>query len=88
MTEDEKHRHDFRNHLGIILGFSEVLLAEAPPADPRRGDLEEIHAAAMAALELLERLAFGQRRDAEMTAGPAGDAHSTRRPTPADAFTR
>lgn len=53
---DDKNRHDFKNHLGVILGFSEILLAEAAASDPRRGDLEEIHKAATAALALLARL--------------------------------
>ena len=56
MADDDKNRHDFKNHLGIILGFSEILLAEAQAGDPRRGDFEEIHKAATAALALLARL--------------------------------
>ena len=56
MTNDEKNRHDFKNQLGIILGFSEILLAEAAAGDPRRGDLEEIRKAATAALDQLEHL--------------------------------
>jgi hypothetical protein len=56
MTDDDKNRHDFKNHLAIIRGFSEILLAEAAASDPRRGDLEEIHKAATAALGLLARL--------------------------------
>jgi len=64
MSHDtDKHRHDFKNQLGIILGFSEILLAEAAAGDPRRGDLEEIHKAVRAALELLERLYPGQGYD-------------------------
>lgn len=53
---DNKSRHDFKNQLGIILGFSDILLAETAAGDPRRGDLEEIHRAARAALDLVERL--------------------------------
>lgn len=53
---DDKDRHDFRNQLGIILGFSEILLAETAVSDPRRGDLEEIQRAATAALDLLDRV--------------------------------
>ncbi|MBI3400971.1 MAG: hypothetical protein HY048_06090 [Acidobacteria bacterium] len=53
---DDKSRHDIKNQLGIILGFSEILLAEAPAGDPRRRDLEEIHTAAKAALDLLARV--------------------------------
>jgi signal transduction histidine kinase len=52
----DKNRHDFKNQLAVILGFSEILLAEAAAGDPRRGDLEEIHKAATAALDLLARL--------------------------------
>jgi len=52
----DKNRHDFKNQLAIILGFSEVLLAEAAASDPRRRDFEEIHKAATAALDLLARL--------------------------------
>ena len=56
----DKNRHDFKNQLAIILGFSEILLAEAVAGDPRRGDFEEIHKAATAALDLLARLYPGQ----------------------------
>ena len=55
IDDDEKSRHDFKNQLAIILGFSEMLLAEAVAGDPRRGDLEEIHRAAVTALALLAR---------------------------------
>jgi len=56
MADNDKNRHDFKNQLGIILGFSEILLAEASASDPRRDDLEEIHRAATAAVALLARL--------------------------------
>lgn len=61
MIDDDKVRHDFKNQLAIIRGFAEILLAEAAAADPRRRDLEEIHRAAVAALELLNRLAANDR---------------------------
>jgi signal transduction histidine kinase len=48
-----KIRHDFKNQLAIIRGFSEILIAEAAATDPRRRDLEEIHKAAVTALQLL-----------------------------------
>jgi signal transduction histidine kinase len=48
--------HDFKNQLGIILGFSELLLAEIPKDDIHRSDVEEIEKAAQAALRLLDRL--------------------------------
>ena len=56
MTDDDKSRHDFKNQLAIIRGFAEILLAEAEAGDPRRRDLEEIHKAAVTALDLLTRL--------------------------------
>jgi signal transduction histidine kinase len=56
MTDDDKIRHDFKNQLAIIRGFAEILLAEAAATDPRRGDLEEIHKAAVTALDLLARV--------------------------------
>jgi signal transduction histidine kinase len=46
-------RHDMKNQLGVILGFSDLLLEEMEPADPRRGDVQEIHGAATRAMELL-----------------------------------
>jgi hypothetical protein len=51
-----KIRHDFKNQLAIIRGFSEILLAEAAADDPRRPDLEEIFKAAVTALELLTKV--------------------------------
>ena len=62
MTEDLKRCHDFKNQLAIIRGFSEILLSDAAAADPRRLHLEEIHKAAVTALDLLSR----------MTLAPAG----------------
>ena len=55
--------HRLNNQLGIILGFSELLLAGTPSDDPRHNGLEEVHTAATAALDLLERLISGRRRD-------------------------
>ena len=56
MTRDDKNRHDFKTQLGIILGFSDLLLADVADDDPRRGDFEELHKAATAALALLARV--------------------------------
>jgi hypothetical protein len=56
MPDHDKIRHDFKNQLAIIRGFAEILVAEATPGDPRRADLEEIHKAAVKALELLASL--------------------------------
>lgn len=57
MTDDnDKKSHDFKNQLAIIRGFAEILLAETAAGDPRRRDLEEIHKAAVTALDLLADL--------------------------------
>lgn len=53
MTDRDDFEHALKNYLGIVLGFSELLLEEAAPDDPRRGDFEEIHKAAMAAVRLV-----------------------------------
>jgi hypothetical protein len=53
---NDKLRHDFKNHLGIILGFVDLLLEDVPPDDPKRSDLEQIQRAANAALDLLNRM--------------------------------
>ena len=42
-----------KNQLGIIIGFSHLLLDEMPPDDPRRADLDEVRKAGEAALALL-----------------------------------
>jgi hypothetical protein len=43
-----------KNQIGIVLGFSELLLQEMEQNDPRRADIEEIHAAAGKALQLVK----------------------------------
>ena len=49
-------RHDLKNQLGIVLGFSELLLQDATDDHPMRRDLEEILKAARQAMELMETL--------------------------------
>lgn len=49
-------RHDVMNQIGIILGFTELLLEELEPCDPRRPDVQEISAAAHRAMELIQEL--------------------------------
>jgi signal transduction histidine kinase len=46
-------QHDLKNQLGIILGFSDLLLQGLGPDDPSRADIQEIHAAALRAMELV-----------------------------------
>jgi hypothetical protein len=52
----DRWRHELANQLGIILGFSQLLLDELDSADGRRGDLEEIHAAARRAMVAMTRV--------------------------------
>ena len=60
MTGDQAARaataHDLRNQLGIVLGFTQLLLCECPADDPRRADLEQTLRAARAALALVDKL--------------------------------
>ena len=45
---DLEGEHALKNHLAIILGYSELLLAETPTGDPRRAVLQEMRDAAKA----------------------------------------
>jgi hypothetical protein len=45
--------HQLNNHLGVILGFVDLLLDDTPDGDPRRRDLLEIKQAAQAAVALV-----------------------------------
>lgn len=62
-------RHDMKNQLGIILGFSDLLLNELDPASPHKPDVAEIHAAAQHALDLMghmpEALPDGGEKDSQ-----------------------
>jgi PAS domain S-box-containing protein len=58
--------HDFNNVLTAILGFSELLLAEADPGDARRAAVEEIKKAAGSGKHLTTQLlAFSRRQPLE-----------------------
>jgi hypothetical protein len=61
MTPDEdeprvesRRMHNVRNHLSVIIGFSDLLLGEIPETDRRHADVLEIRKAAHAAMALLE----------------------------------
>jgi hypothetical protein len=43
-----------KNYLGIVIGYSNLLLEELPPEDPRRTDIDEIRKAGEAAIALVE----------------------------------
>jgi signal transduction histidine kinase len=60
MTDSHEVEHTLKNYLAIILGFSEILLQEASPDDPRLDDFREIHKAAQAAVRLVNEK-WGQR---------------------------
>ena len=47
--------HALSNHLAVILGFIELVLAETKPDDPRRADLVEIRDAALEAAKIIGR---------------------------------
>jgi signal transduction histidine kinase len=54
---DRKFVHDMKNMLGIVIGYSNLLLEDLPPGDPRREDINEIRKAGESALSLLESAA-------------------------------
>jgi hypothetical protein len=53
-SRESRTLHNIRNHLSVIIGYCDLLLAEIRPDDPRHGDLTEIRNAATAAMTLLE----------------------------------
>jgi len=60
--------HDFNNLLGTILGFSSLLLEQAPADDPRRSNLEQVIQAAERASNLTAALlAFSRSARFERT---------------------
>ncbi len=48
--------HDFNNMLGVILGYTELVLGQLDPASPMREDLEEVHKAAERSAALTRQL--------------------------------
>jgi hypothetical protein len=49
--------HQLKNHLAVIVGFTDLLLAEAQEGDPRTADLREVHNAARQAMAVLPDVA-------------------------------
>ena len=56
LLSNARWRHDLKNQLGIVLGFSELLLQDAPPLGSAHLDLQEILKAAQQAMKLVESL--------------------------------
>jgi hypothetical protein len=49
--------HRLKNHLCIVVGFCELLLADTESDDRRRADLQEIHKAAQDAIKMMPEIA-------------------------------
>ncbi len=54
MNTDRKFVHDMKNMLGIIIGYSNLLLDDMTADDPRRADVDEIRKAGENAVALLD----------------------------------
>ena len=52
---DGETEHAVKNHLAVIVGFTELLLTETPADDPRHADLAEINRAASALMAIFRR---------------------------------
>ena len=48
--------HQFKNHLSIIVGYCDLLMAELSDDDAKRKDIAEVHKAAPAAMALMPEL--------------------------------
>jgi hypothetical protein len=78
MRDDVNYRHDFKNQLGIILGFSEILAAEATAEGRSVRDLDQIRTAAVTALGLLDDMSgTGAPETAAATTPDASPATSS-----------
>jgi len=55
--------HDFNNMLNVILGHADLMLEDLRPENPLRGDVEEIHKAALRSADLTRQLlAFARKQ--------------------------
>jgi hypothetical protein len=52
---DPETEHTIKNHLAVIAGFCELLIADTPPEDPRHADLQEMNRSARALIALFKR---------------------------------
>jgi signal transduction histidine kinase len=53
VSQDPRFVHDMKNMLGIVIGFSNLLLDDMAADDPKRGDVDEIRKAGENAVALL-----------------------------------
>ena len=53
--------HTLKNHLAVVQGFCELLIAEMDEGDPRRPDLVEMQSSVQAASALLPEIARRMR---------------------------
>jgi hypothetical protein len=51
----DRWMHGLKNQLSIVLGFTEILLQEFSRDDPKWPDLQEIHRAAVRAMDAMSR---------------------------------
>ena len=49
--------HDLKNHLAVIVGFCDLLMADTSAGDPRTADLLEVHQAARQAMAAMPEIA-------------------------------
>ncbi|MEO5741967.1 MAG: hypothetical protein ABIS29_15375 [Vicinamibacterales bacterium] len=54
MNADRKFVHDMKNLMGVIIGYSNLLLDDMPADDPKRLDVVEILKAGESAVVLLK----------------------------------
>jgi hypothetical protein len=52
---DAETEHAIKNHIAVIVGFSELLLAQIEEGDARHGDVREIHRAARELMLIFRR---------------------------------
>ncbi len=60
--------HDFNNILGVILGHSDLALAELPPGSPARESLGEIRNASLRARDLVRQILLTARKQEQAPA--------------------
>jgi hypothetical protein len=49
--------HLLKNHLAVIVGFCDLLIADTPDGDPRKADLLDVHKAAREAMAVMPEVA-------------------------------